>query len=81
MESWEQLVKNDEELASVKHDSNEGYLPYILTEVPGVRRGTKQEIENMLKHVDKGCYSDPLPPKEMSLPIDPSDPQSEMIRL
>ena len=43
---------------------------YIKGAVPGYRRGTAIEVDHFLKHYRKGCYTDPLPPEEMSFPLD-----------
>ena len=59
-DAWDTLVKNEDELRECHEQNGNGYLPYILEPVRGHRRGTKAEIENMLKHIDKGCYSDCL---------------------
>ena len=59
-----------------------GYLSYFRRSVPGVRRGTDLELQNMLEHIRKGCYSDPLPPKEMSVAVNSDDdfPDYERMR-
>jgi hypothetical protein len=55
------------------------YLNYILKPIPGVRRGTEYEVDNFLKHLEKGCYQDPLPVKKMSYPARQSEKQNNTV--
>ncbi len=75
------LEEEDATLAAEAMFQHKGYQSYILKPIPTVRRGTKMEIENMCRHIRKGCYSYPLPPREMSICINPEDEYSDLIRI
>lgn len=80
LQCYTNLVADDElkrNEAALKH---EGYLSYILKPVTGVRRGTENEVKNMVYHIKRGCYSYPLPPEEMAKRIDPDDEHSDLVR-
>ncbi len=68
MEVFNNIKSKDMALAEAAKQAKRPYRSYIKKPVEGVQRGTEAHLENFLKHVQKGCYEDPLPVKEMNLP-------------
>ena len=79
--AYSTITEEEEVLAAEAAANGEGYLTYFLRPVTGKRRGTRSELDNMIRHIRKGCYKDPLPPDQMSVPLDPDDMVSDLIRL
>ena len=59
---YDKLQEDDYQLEQEALYKQKGYLHYIRKAVPGVQRGTKSKLNNMLLHICKGCYQDSLPP-------------------
>ena len=72
LQVFAKLEEDDAALQQQAASSNKSHQTYILKETPGVRRGTKNEVDNFLKHLRKGCYQDKLPPEEMSFSARPA---------
>jgi hypothetical protein len=58
-------IKTDEANSKLIADGE----PPFFTNKSRHKRGTKAEFDNLKEHVQKGCYEDPLPCREMSYPL------------
>ena len=74
--AYEAIKEADEILNLESTFQGVGYLPYIKKACPPIRPGTRAEVDNFIRHTRQGCFSDPLSPEEMSVPIDPDDRSS-----
>jgi len=79
--AFTKIHDEDERRALEAAINNKGYRRYFKKEIKDVQIGAKKALENSIKHAEKGCCSDPLPMNEMSVCIDPENPESEKIRL
>jgi hypothetical protein len=61
--------------------NGEVYMPLLQSPKKAVRRGTKQEIENVLVHVRRGCCQDPFNLEEINVPVDPEADYPDYIRM
>lgn len=66
---WAKLKVDEEKLRQETEKSNKQYQYYILTPIADKRRGGDWEMQNFIRHLEKGCYEDPLPPERMSYPL------------
>ena len=80
-EAWTKIEDEDKRLKAVATLKGEGYLPFILSCKKGVRLGTRGELDNIMKHVRKGCCQDPFGLDEMNVALDPDAEYSDYIRL
>ena len=67
-EAWSDLEQKDQALADQALLNGEHYVHYIKSAVPNYRRGTEYEVKNLISHLEKGCYADPLPIDQMNIP-------------
>lgn len=58
-----------------------GYLPFILSPKKGVRLGTRGELDNIIKHIQKGCCQDQFGLDAMNVALDPDAEYSDLIHL
>ena len=70
-ELWNELEVADQRMRSEAEATGHKYQSYILSPIPGKRRGGNWELENFIRHLEKGCCRDYFPPREMSYPMQP----------
>ena len=63
--TFQWLQQQEAKLKQEYFTQDESYISYFLDSVLGKRRGTK--VDNVIKHIRKGCYEDSLPSQEMSV--------------
>jgi hypothetical protein len=80
-EAFGKIVIEDQRLKNEAVLRGEGYRPYIMKPVTGVRRGTCAEVENMKRHIRQGCLLDHFNVHQMNVAIDPDDEYSDLLRL
>ena len=78
----------DERLAAVAKRGGRSYVSLFKPDIPGIQVGTEAEMSRMLTHINRGCYEDPFPVEEMSIPLVPlaegeayTSNDSELLRL
>ena len=54
-EAYKRIEKVDQDKKAEATLLGEPYMPLILSSKKGVRVGTRKELDNMLKHVRRGC--------------------------
>jgi len=79
-ECYSDLLADEEVKRNDAAHQHKGYLSYVLKPIVGTRRGTQKEVENMVWHINKGCYTYPIPTEEMAQRIDPDDDLSDLVR-
>ncbi|CAB9531141.1 hypothetical protein SEMRO_3274_G346120.1 [Seminavis robusta] len=63
---YEATKKLDEENRAKALLCQEGYRPFFKKAIRNHQCGGEQAIINLLEHIQKGCLSDPLQPRDMS---------------
>jgi hypothetical protein len=66
---YKETKEQDDKMYKQAKDEGRKYLRYFKDEIPGKRRGTEKEVLNLIRHLELGCYRDPLPAEEMSYAI------------
>ena len=84
--AFQEIVAADKQLAQeAKAEENtmprgkkrKRYRHYVKQAVEGVHRGSAAYVDEFCGHVHKGCYVDPLSPREMSYPASGKEPADE----
>jgi len=65
-DAFEELKTGDDQLAREAELNGEHCTKHIKSQIKGKRRGTECEVENLAKHLEKGCCADPFPIHEMN---------------
>ena len=80
-EAFQKIEELDKRYEEDAEANNLKYRKYIVQEIKDKKAGTRKMVDNLKKHAEKGCLSDPLPMEEMSIRLVPGDDTSELLRL